>query len=178
MVLPTTLVLEALSQVHDNSGHLGIDKILAKIGDRFWWPGLTIDAKDWVTCSETCSRRMPAVKSRDPLTNSTVGGPMEMIAMDFLEPLPQANKGNTHLLVVADYYNKWVEAYALPDQKTTTVVQVLVDEVFSRFGVPAILHIDQGQNFESKIVQKACKLLGIKNVCTTPYHPHCDGLVE
>ena len=67
----------------------------------------------------------PAVKSRAPLTNITVGGAMEMIAMDFLGPLPQTNKGNKHLLVVADYYTKWVEASALPDQKATTVAQVL-----------------------------------------------------
>ena len=115
---------------------MGIDKTLAKIGDRFWWPGLTTDAKEWVTCCETCSRRkMPAVKPRAPLTNSTVGRPMDMIVMDFFGPLPETNKGNKHLLIVAGYYTKWVEAYGLSDQMATTVAQVLVDDhnVFSRF---------------------------------------------
>ena len=79
---------------------------------------------------------------------------MEMIAIDFLGPLPQTEKGNKHLLVMADYYTKWVEAFALPNQKASTVARVLVDEVFCRLGTPAILHSDQGRNFESKILQE------------------------
>ena len=147
LVLPIALVPEVLKEVHDQSGHMGIEKILAKIGDKFWW-----DAKNWITCCETCSRKMPATKPYASTTNITVSGPM-MIAMDFLGPLPQTEYGNKHLLVVADYYIKWVEAYALPDQKATTVAQALVYKVFSKFGVPAILHSDQGRNFGSKLIR-------------------------
>ena len=121
---------------------------------------------------------MPAVKPQAPLTNIIVGGPMEMISMDCFGPLAQTNRGNKHLLVVTDYYTKWVEGYALLDQKATTVAQVLVDEVFKRFEIPAILHSDQWRNFESKIIQEVCKLPEIKRVRATPYHPQCDGLVE
>ena len=100
---------------------------------------------------------------------------MEMIAIDFLGPLPQTEKGNKHLLVMADYYTKWVEAFALPNQKASTVARVLVDEVFCRLGTPAILHSDQGRNFESKILQEICQILEIKKVRTTPYHPRVMG---
>ena len=93
--------------------HLGIDKKLAKNGDIFWWPGITTDAKDWETCCESCSRKkMPAVKPCVPLTNSTVGRPLDTIVMDFLGPLPETNKGNKHLLIVTDYYTNWAKATA------------------------------------------------------------------
>jgi hypothetical protein len=77
-----------------------------------------------------------------------------MFAMDFLGPLTQTYRGKKYLFVLADYYTKWVEAYPLPDQKARTVAQVLVDEVFCRLGVPAVLHSDQGRNFESKVIQE------------------------
>jgi hypothetical protein len=107
---------------------------------------------------------MPATRPSAPLKSIAVGGPWEMLVMDFLGSLPQTHRGNKYLLVLADYYTKWVEAYPLPDQKARTVAQVLVDEVFCRLGVPAVLHSDQGRNFESKVIQEVCKLMRIKKV--------------
>lgn len=49
---------------------------------------------------------------------------------------------------------------------------------FSRFGVPAELHSDQGRNFKSSVFQKVCTLLGIHKTRTTALHPKSDGMVE
>ena len=77
-----------------------------------------------------------------------------------------------------DYFTKWQEAYALPNQEAETVVKVLVDQLVSRFGAPAQLHSDQGRNFESQVFTEMCKLLGIEKTRTTPLHPQSDGTVE
>lgn len=42
----------------------------------------------------------------------------------------------------------------------------------------SISHSDQGPNFESRLFQEMCRILGIRKTRTTPYHPACDGLVE
>ena len=47
-----------------------------------------------------------------------------------------------------------------------------------RFGTPSILHTDRGRNFYSALVKAMRKLLGIRKVRTTAYHPQSDGLVE
>ena len=49
---------------------------------------------------------------------------------------------------------------------------------FSRFGLPAQLHSDQGRQFESKLVAELSKLTGIRKTRTTPLHPRSDGQVE
>lgn len=77
-----------------------------------------------------------------------------------------------------DHFTKWCEAFATSDQKASTVADVLVNKIFSRFGPPAVLHSDQGANFESDLMHDICNIMGITKTRTTAYHPQCDGLVE
>ena len=46
------------------------------------------------------------------------------------------------------------------------------------FGVPEALLSDRGINLLSHLMLDVCKLLGIKKLNTTAYHPQCDGMVE
>lgn len=43
--------------------------------------------------------------------------------MDVLGPFPVTESGNQYLLVVIDYFTKWSEAYAVPDQSATTMAE-------------------------------------------------------
>ena len=100
---------------------------------------------------------------------------MERISRDILGPPPETDEGNRYILVISDYFTKWVEAFAIPDQKAETVARCLVSEVISRFGVPSYIHSDQGRQFESELYQEVCFLLHIKKTRTTAYHPQSDG---
>ena len=66
----------------------------------------------------------------------------------------------------------------MPNQETVTIANVLVNEFISRFGVPLLLHSDQGSQFESSLFQELCSLLDIDKTRTTAYHSQSDGLVE
>ena len=98
--------------------------------------------------------------------------------MDLIPNLPETANGNRHLLVVVDYFTKWVEAYPLKRMDAATIASVFVSEFVSRFGAPESLHTDQGKNFDSRLFKDVCQLLGIKKTGTTAYHPSGDGLVE
>lgn len=103
---------------------------------------------------------------------------MERVAIDVVGPLPSTTSGNRFILVVVDYFTRWPEAYAIPNQKARTIAQKLVDEWVCRYGVMQMLHTDKGKNFESRIFKEMTDILGIKKTRTTPYHPQSDGLVE
>ncbi|CAI5638952.1 unnamed protein product [Oreochromis niloticus] len=77
-----------------------------------------------------------------------------------------------------ELHGGWPEAYAVPDQSAVTTARTLVDEMFTRFGVPEELHSDQGRNFESQVLGEVCRRLGVRKTRTTPLHPQSDGLVE
>ena len=95
-------------------------------------------------------------------------------------PLPTTESGNKYILVVTDLFTKWVEAeaFALQETSSTTLATVLVDQVISRFGVPNILHSDQGANLCSEVIKSVCHLLGMGKTRISAYHPQGNGQVE
>ena len=123
-------------------------------------------------------RKLPIPKPRAPLTSIVVGYPMQLVAVDIVGPFPETAAGNCYILVAADYFTRWVEAYPIHNQEATIVARKLVSEFFFRFSPPERLHSDQGRNFESAVILEVCKLLGIAKSRTIPYHSQCDGLVE
>jgi transposase InsO family protein len=76
-----------------------------------------------------------------------------------------------------DYFTKWQEAYTIPNQEASTVVEALVAN-FYHFRVPRELHSDQVRNFESHLIQEGLQCLGVSKTCTTPLHPQSDNMVE
>ena len=109
---------------------------------------------------------------------SRAGYPLERMAVDVLGPFPATETGNKYVLVVGDYFTKWTEAYAVPNQEAKTLARKIVDEFVCRFGAPEILHSDQGRNFESTLFKEMCTMLDIRKTRTTAYHPESDSMVE
>lgn len=66
-----------------------------------------------------------------------------------------------YILVAMNYFSKWPEAFTIANQKTSTVAQVLVNNLVCRFEVPPELLSDQGCDFESRVFQGFCRSLGI-----------------
>ena len=50
--------------------------------------------------------------------------------------------------------------------------------MFARVGIPREILSDQGSQFISSVMKEVCRLLSVKQMVTTPYHPMCNGLVE
>ena len=181
LVVPRALVPEVLSTCHNSptAGHLGVTKTVGRVQERFYWPGQHSDVEDWIQCCERCSTgKARKAGPRAPLVSCLPGYPLERVAIDILGPLPETERRNKYIMVVADYFSKWTESYPPPNQEAWTVAQKLVDEFICRFGAPEIIHTDQGCNFESSLFQEMCDLLGVKKTRTTPYHPEGDGMVE
>ena len=117
-------------------------------------------------------------RNRAPLQPIYTGEPFERVAMDIVGPLPRTSRGNRYTLTVVDHFAKHAEAYPLADQEDPTVARAFLYEFVSRYGVPYLIHTDQGTNFESNLFKEICKLLRISKTRTSPFYPQCDGQVE
>ena len=170
-----------IQEIHGgpSGGHLGMRRTTAKVRQRFYWHGMDTDVRSTVRqCNVCASKKSPNKTRRAPLQQHQVGMPMERVALDIMGPFPESERGNRYIMVVGDYFTRWMEAYAIPDQKATTVATEFVNQFVCRFGVPTVLHSDQGRNFESAVFKEMCSVLGIEKTRTTPYNPKSDGLIE
>ena len=181
VIVPMKARRSILYACHDmkTSGHLGVTKTVSKIKQKFYWPGLQSDVRSYIAGCDACSKRKgPIPSKRAPMQIVISGFPMERIAIDILGELPETPRGNKYIVVIGDYFTKWTEALPIPNMEACTVAKVLVENVLCRFGIPQVIHSDQGRQFESNLFQEMCKLLGIHKTRTTPYHPQSDGMVE
>ena len=74
--------------------------------------------------------------------------------------------------------SKWTEAFPIKDKCADTVADVLVTKIILRFGMPLVIHSNQGREFENGLMKSLCNLLGCVKTRTAPYHPESDGMVE
>ena len=181
LVLPLSLRPLVLKQMHDgkSGGHLAYIKTFKKIGCYFYWPSMRADIEQYVKACATCqaNKKMPNRPLLHPHELATA--PFEVIGIDFLGPIkPLSANGNSYVLVIVDYFSKWVEAIPLPDQKATTTASALYKCIIQRHGMPKAIISDRGTNFTSKLFEEFCQFFGINHRLTTAYHPASNGETE
>ena len=170
-----------LSLGHDIplAGHLGNKKTRSRILQHFFWPGLFSDVTRHCQSCPQCQKGIAKGKvGKVPLVSvPPMDIPFQRVAVDIIGPLPRTSRGNRYALVAIDYATRYPDAVPLRNQEATTVADALM-EIFSRVGVPRELLSDQGTNFMSALITELCRLLQVRKLCSTPYHPEGNGLVE
>ena len=181
IMLPKSLVEPVLTDLHNSptSGHLGLTKTYERVKSRFLWYGMKSDVERWVKMCDACeSVRAPNRKPRAKMKQNCVGLPLERVGIDIMGPITTSESENKYVLVIVDYFTKWTMALPIKNQEAETIAQAFVTHFISNFGVPKLIHSDQGSNFESKVFREMCVILGAEKRRTTAFRPQSDGLVE
>ena len=80
-----------------------------------------------------------------------------------------------YLLVGTDYFTKWVEVEPLANIRDVDAKRFVWKNIFTRFGVPHVLILDNGLQFDSKMFRRYCGELGITNRYFTPAYLQGNG---
>ena len=123
-----------------------------------------------------CLKRKKNVPDRAPLVNIITTQPMELVCVDFLSLEPSTG-GVENILVITDHFTRLAHAVPCKNQTAKTTAQALYN-FFLIYWFPLQLLSDQGRNFMSKTIKELCKLAGIKQSRTTPYHAMGNGRCE
>ena len=182
LVVPKQLRSDVLKIAHDGvmSGHFGIRKTTDKTLSQFYWPHVRRDVRNYCKSCDTCQKTIPKGRvGKLPLGKMPpIDTPFTRIAIDLIGPIhPPTEEGHRFVLTVVDYATRYPEAVALKRIDTETVAEALI-EIYSRVGVPREVLSDQGKQFTSDLMKEVSRLLSVKQLTTTPYHPSCNGLVE
>jgi hypothetical protein len=67
---------------------------------------------------------------------------------------------------------------SIHNKDAQTVAKAIFEQWFCKFGIPAQIHTDGGEEFVNKLLAELCELLNVQHTKTTPYHPQCNSQVE
>ncbi|KAK1554732.1 hypothetical protein Q3G72_016522 [Acer saccharum] len=92
--------------------------------------------------------------------------------------LPAAPGGVVYMLVLTDYFTKWVEIGAYQQVRDIEVRDFIWKNIICRFGVPKEIVTDNGSQFISFDFKNFCDKYAIKLSFSTPRYPQANGQAE
>ncbi|KAJ9542391.1 hypothetical protein OSB04_028897 [Centaurea solstitialis] len=177
-----TQINQILQEMHDGEcgNHAGGRSLANRISRQgYYWPTLREDAIRYVQRCDACQKHSGMVhRPSEPLHSVLVSWPFMRWGMDIVGKLPPAPGQKVHLLVLTDYFSKWIEADAFSQVRNKEVISFIQKNIIYRFGVPAEIMCDNGSQFISDKTRTFCEKRGIKLVTSTPRYPQSNGLAE
>lgn len=103
LALPKDLRELVLTSLHDDMGHLGVERTHDLLRARFYWPRMASAVEKKISTCERCVRQKAPVQKAALLVNIQTSCPLELLCMDFLSVKP--DKSNTKdILVITDHF--------------------------------------------------------------------------
>ena len=128
--------------------------------------------EDAIRSCHPCQLVEPRAKPEPVRSSSLPDRPWKEISVNLLEI-----SNGEHLLVVVDYYSRWLEAILLKKKDAQNVIRSM-EAIFKTHGLPEALRSDNGPPFASKEFEGFLEYLGIGHKKGVPYWPQSNGEVE
>lgn len=171
IVVPKILRDKVVRLAHE--GHRGVVKTMYQLRTKVWWPGMDKDVENLCKvchgCQVTSSCNPP-----DPMCRVLPpSAPWQDCSADLLGPLPTGES----ILVVVDYYSRFLEVAILKSTTSTKIIEAITP-MFARFGVLFSLRTDNGPQFVSEEFESFLQAHGVEHRRTTPLWPQANDEVE
>ncbi|KAG1934526.1 interleukin-1 receptor accessory protein-like 1-A [Pimephales promelas] len=88
LALPVDLRETVLTSLHNDMGHLGIERTLDLARSRFYWPRMAMTVEEKIKACERCVRRKTLPERAAPLVNIATSRPLELVCIDYLSLEP------------------------------------------------------------------------------------------
>ncbi|KAJ8927358.1 hypothetical protein NQ314_020133 [Rhamnusium bicolor] len=164
---------------HDDTtaGHLGVSKTLSRILELYYWPNLRKEVYKYVRkciiCAANKSTNLPRAGLMGAYRN--INFPFQLISADLLGPYPRSKNGNRYVLVVVDWFTKYVLVRPLARATSSAIIKFLENDVFLIYGVPQIFVCDNGSQFTSREFTKLMEKYQVQKVWyNANYHPQVN----
>ncbi|UYV78935.1 hypothetical protein LAZ67_17000317, partial [Cordylochernes scorpioides] len=139
MMIPKHLRSEVMADLHDapTAGHLGFARTYDKVKKRFYWPGLYITVRQYVSHCRECQRRkkLPRRPAGQLVSIPPVEKPFYKVGVDLLGRFPVSKDGNRWIIVCTDYMTRYAITKAIPEGAIETA-KFLVEDVILKHGAP------------------------------------------
>ena len=171
---------DVIMAAHVAGGHFGWKPTRAHLVKNVWWFGnMQLDVMAAIKLCKSCPFYNPAqMKVVPPMQHVPYRPePFNVVAVD-IKDLPKTPSGNRHLLVLVDYFSKYVTGVALPNKYQESVAAALTTRLFLAHGSPGVMLSDNGGEFKNGLAKRILSLFNVKPRYITPAHPQANGLCE
>ena len=175
--VPSSLRRKLFASFH-NLSHPGVRATQKLIKERFVWPRMNADIRNWTKTCTSCQRSKIQRHTRTPVHSfPSTKFRFAHVHLDIVGPLPPS-RGYRYLFTMVDRFSRWPEVIPLMNIQAQTIVDAFLSGWVSRFGICSTVTTDRGARFESSLFQSLLSQLGIIRILTTSYHPSSNGMVE
>ena len=101
-----------------------------------------------------------------------------MICIDIVGPILPINNGFQYILGIIDVFSRYVKFTPLKVINAKSIAQKIMDVWISYFGIPKIIHSDNGAQFHSDLIKELCLNLGIRQTFSAPYYHKGNAVIE
>jgi hypothetical protein len=130
-----------------------------------------------VSSCMVCDRVKANFEVKDPaLKPLPIMGMFYRWGVDLCKMPFKSASGNRYVVVMTQHFSKWIELVPIPE-KTSHHTAAALRGVLCRFGAPAEVLTDQGEEFQGEFAELPIKLL-IDHRLTSRDHPQSDRLAE
>lgn len=91
---------------------------------------------------------------------------------------PLSPKQHAFVVVVTDYFKKWVEVVPLRTVSRAEVIKFLRENIMYLFDIPWTITFDHSSVFNGSLVREFADEYDIKILNSTPYYAHANGQAE
>ena len=178
MILPITYQAQVLQMLHDGQSHQGVDQTIVLCREQFYWNAMYKDVAEYVKDCPHCQvAKATYVGPKTQPGSIIANGLLDLLCVDFTTMDPSRD-GKENVLVLADAFSKFSQAFVTPNQKALTMAKFIVDKCFYIYGIPLRMHNDKGHLFENAILEHLYSMYGVKQSTTILYNPHGNSTCE
>ncbi len=169
-----------LEHAHTAMGHMGTKKTNEYVRRWFWWPQMTRDIEKYCASCGTCQTTKSSTQRPQGLLHNLPipERPWQSIAMDFVGPFPES-EGYDYLWVVTCRMTGMT--HLVPTNttvRTSDLAWIFLREIVRLHGLPESIVSDRDTKFTSKFWKELHRLIGVKLLMSTAFHPQTDGTSE
>jgi hypothetical protein len=172
-----------IKATHDGAhegAHAGWERTLSSLRERFYWPRMSSDVKEYVHTCDPCQKikhnRGAAIGYLQPL--EIPRKPFDDISLDLITGLPKS-QGKDAVLVVVDKLTKYAQFIATTTEVSALqTAELLFKRVVKYFGLPTRVIGDRDPRWTSATWNSLSRLFDTRLALSTSRHPQTDGQTE
>ncbi|RYE17290.1 MAG: hypothetical protein EOP45_16045 [Sphingobacteriaceae bacterium] len=178
LYVPLEMEENVMRMVHENYGHLGIDKCTNQIQKHYYFPNMREKLGKFIRNCLKC-----IFYSAAPLSNGMnlhsiekKPEPWDTLHVDHFGPLEGVNSKHKHVFAVVDSFTKFIKLYAT--NTSAKEAFCALRKHFTDYSRPRRIISDKGTAFTATEFEAFCKENNVKHIRNSTSAPRANGQVE